>query len=62
MLKIARDVACDVTHVNARVARRNQDSRAPFSSQLHAILLLYFTLIERMKIAIWLRPLEVVQR
>lgn len=53
MLKIAGDVAgrrhC---HVNARVARRNQDSRAPISCQLHATLMINFTLIERRKMTV----------
>jgi hypothetical protein len=53
MLKIAGDVAgrrhC---HVNARVARRNQDSRAPISCQLHATFMINFTLIERRKVTV----------
>ena len=53
MLKIAGDVArrrhC---HVNARVARRNQDSRAPISCQLHATLMINFTFIGRRKMTV----------
>ena len=53
MLKIAGDVAgrrhC---HVYVRVARRNQDSRAPISCQLHATLMINFTFIGRRKMTV----------